>query len=82
MTRCFGDRAGIPAGIICDPEIIKYSIHPEEEEPVIVIGSDGIFEFLTNIEVFRIIEPFLHHSKLKQAAEKLVYEAAESWKRV
>ena len=24
MTRCFGDKAGIPAGIICDPEIRKF----------------------------------------------------------
>ena len=47
-----------------------------------MIGSDGIFEFLSNIEVFKVIEPYLHESKLKIASEKLVYEAAESWKRV
>lgn len=51
MTRCFGDKAGIPAGIICEPEIKKYSLSPEEEA-VIIIGSDGIFEFISNIEVF------------------------------
>ena len=81
MTRCFGDKAGIPAGIICEPEIRKFSLFPEEEA-VVVLGSDGIFEFLSNIEVFKVIEPYLHESKLKIASEKLVFEAAESWKRV
>ena len=71
MTRCFGDKAGIPAGIISHPEIIKYSITPEQES-VIVIASDGVFEFLNNLEVFSIIEPFLHTSSLKQASDKLV----------
>ena len=51
MTRCFGDRAGIPEGIISIPEISKFTIIPEGE-PIIIIGSDGIFEFLTNIQVF------------------------------
>ena len=48
MTRCFGDKSGLTAGIISHPEVEKFNLLLEEE-PIIIIGSDGIFEFLSNI---------------------------------
>lgn len=53
MTRSFGDKAGITAGVISDPEVKQFDF--PSSEFIIIIGSDGIWEFLTNQQVGQII---------------------------
>jgi serine/threonine protein phosphatase PrpC len=46
MTRSFGDSVAAEVGVSTDPEIIEVSL--TKNEKIIVIASDGIWEFLTN----------------------------------
>lgn len=42
MTRCFGDKIGVIAGVIGEPEILEFNL--QNEDHFIVVGSDGFFE--------------------------------------
>jgi serine/threonine protein phosphatase PrpC len=45
-----------------------------------VIASDGVWEFLSNDEVVRIVEPFYLQNSAEKAAEALIKEALKRWK--
>ena len=49
MSRCFGDTRAAKCGIISVPSVTKMEI--TSNEAIIVLGSDGLFEFLSNKEV-------------------------------
>ena len=49
MTRSLGDKVGSKIGVVCTPEVFKYSI--KEEDKVIIIASDGLWEYMPNQEV-------------------------------
>lgn len=46
MTRSFGDTMGRSAGIICEPEILDINL--KKNSKIIIIASDGIWEYLEN----------------------------------
>ena len=56
MSRSFGDHCAAQVGVIADPEVSEMNL--SEKDKFIVIASDGVWEFLSNDEVVRIIEPF------------------------
>lgn len=78
MTRSFGDRCGIPAGIIHAPEIYSMKLNPYDK--FVVIGSDGIFDFLSNPQVINIVTPFQESKDTFNAAKTLVETARQRWK--
>lgn len=78
MTRSFGDRCGIPAGIVHTPEI--YSMKMNHYDKFIVIGSDGIFDFLSNAQVINLVCPFYETLDAFMAAKTLVEYARQRWK--
>jgi serine/threonine protein phosphatase PrpC len=45
-----------------------------------VIASDGVWEFLSNDDVVRIVEPFYQQNTAEKAAEALIKEALKKWK--
>jgi serine/threonine protein phosphatase PrpC len=49
MTRSMGDTAASKVGVIAEPEIIEYDL--THEDKMIVMASDGVWEFMTNDEV-------------------------------
>lgn len=49
MSRCFGDTKASSIGIISIPNVVKMEI--TSSEAIIILGSDGLFEFLSNKEV-------------------------------
>ncbi len=51
-----------------------------ESDKFIVIASDGVWEFLSNDEVVRIVEPFYLQNSAEKAAEALIREALKRWK--
>ena len=51
-----------------------------ESDKFIVIASDGVWEFLSNDEVVRIVEPFYYQNSAEKAAEALIREALKRWK--
>ena len=46
-----------------------------------MIGSDGVFEFLSNDEVANIVAPFFEQRNAEKAAEAIVRESYLTWKR-
>jgi serine/threonine protein phosphatase PrpC len=56
MTRSFGDMMAARVGVTAIPEFTELELTSNDK--FIVLASDGIWEFLKNIEVARIIYPF------------------------
>ncbi|CAD8096185.1 unnamed protein product [Paramecium primaurelia] len=42
MSRSFGDYVASQVGVICEPEILKYSL--QESDKFVIVASDGIWE--------------------------------------
>ena len=71
MSRSIGDLESKKYGVIYDPEIFKYEL--KENDKVIVIASDGLWDQLKNEEVMEIIGECLNKDlKAKEASEILV----------
>ena len=54
MTRSFGDQIASSVGVVSDPEIKERTL--KEEDKVIIIASDGLWEYVTNEEVCDIVK--------------------------
>ena len=78
MSRSFGDHCAAEVGVIADPEILEMNL--TEYDKFIVLASDGVWEFLSNDEVARIIEPHYQANSAEKAAEALIREALKKWK--
>lgn len=50
------------------------------EDKVVVLASDGVWEFMENHEVASIIYPFYLQRNAEKAAETLVRAAFKRWK--
>ena len=46
MSRAFGDAVAARAGVTSIPEIREYPV--SEDDRFLVVGSDGVWEFITN----------------------------------
>ena len=80
MSRSIGDLVAGSVGVICDPEIIEFTIN--EKSKFIVIASDGVWEFLSNEKVAEIVNPYYNLMDSNGAADRLVEEATKMWRRV
>ena len=54
MTRSIGDLVAGSVGVIAEPELQVFS-HLTPQDKVLVIGSDGLFDRLTNKEITRVV---------------------------
>jgi len=79
MTRSFGDQVAARVGVNAVPEMGELEL--TKDDKFIVLASDGIWEFLKNIDVARIIHPFYLKKNAEGAAESLVREAFKRWKK-
>ncbi|EGR34564.1 protein phosphatase 2C, putative [Ichthyophthirius multifiliis] len=77
MTRSMGDKAGILAGVISEPEISEYDLSSEDK--FIVLAFDGIWEYMNNIDVIKCVSQFYEKGNVEQAADKLLNEAVQVW---
>jgi serine/threonine protein phosphatase PrpC len=59
---------------------VEFEINGDDK--FIVIGSDGIFEFLSNEDVVKIVVPYWRRGDPEGAAELLAKEAKNAWMRV
>ena len=60
-------------------EILELDL--QKDDKFIVLASDGIWDFLSNDEVAKIIAPFFEIKNAEKAAEALVREGYLRWKR-
>ena len=74
FTRSIGDAVAEELGVISDPEIISRNLTPEDK--IIVLASDGVFEFLTNQSVIDICAKF---ADPLEACRAVVAESYELW---
>jgi serine/threonine protein phosphatase PrpC len=51
MTRAMGDIVACRAGVNGEPEIKEFKTHKEDR--IVVIASDGVWEFLSNEDVMQ-----------------------------
>jgi serine/threonine protein phosphatase PrpC len=79
MSRSFGDQVATRVGVNAVPELGNIRLMPEDK--VIVIASDGVWEFLENQDVANIVYPFFLQKNAEGAAENLVRAAFKQWKR-
>lgn len=78
MTRSFGDGMAHSVGCNAEPEMNEYSF--TKDDKVVVIASDGVWEFLENIDVARIVYPFYLQKNAEGAAENLVRASFKRWR--
>lgn len=74
FTRSLGDAMAEELGVYAEPEMLTREIKPEDR--VIIIASDGIFEFLTNQSVIDICAKF---TDPLEACRAVVAESYELW---
>ena len=78
MSRSIGDLEAKKYGVIYDPEIFRFEL--KENDKVIVIGTDGLWDQLKNEEVIEIIGECLNKDlKAKETAEILVERARKKY---
>ena len=56
MSRSLGDRIAHSVGVSSDPEISELLL--QEQDKIVILASDGVWEFLSNSDVAEIVIPF------------------------
>eukprot|EP00586_Coscinodiscus_wailesii_P010405 CAMPEP_0172500218 /NCGR_PEP_ID=MMETSP1066-20121228/135851_1 /TAXON_ID=671091 /ORGANISM="Coscinodiscus wailesii, Strain CCMP2513" /LENGTH=703 /DNA_ID=CAMNT_0013274341 /DNA_START=306 /DNA_END=2417 /DNA_ORIENTATION=- len=74
FTRSLGDSIAEELGVYAEPEIMTREL--TEDDKIIVLASDGVFEFLTNQSVIDICAKF---QDPLEACRAVVAEAYELW---
>lgn len=80
MSRSLGDLVASTAGVICIPEITEITL--ETDDKFLVIGSDGVFEFMSNEDVVRTVVPYWAKNDLQGACNAVMTEARARWMQV
>ena len=70
MTRSLGDSIAESVGVIWTPEIIEWKY--TDEDSILVVGSDGLFEFMNNKQILRVILPFYESGDLEGGCDALL----------
>lgn len=74
FTRSLGDKLAKEIGVTCEPEILTKELTSNDH--ILVVASDGIFEFITNQEAIDIC---LAADSPLHACEALVKAAYDQW---
>lgn len=76
MSRSVGDRVAHSVGVISDPgisqvtlEILEYYVL--DSDKILVLASDGVWEFLSNKEVIELIAPYYERNSPSGACERV-----------
>ena len=79
MSRSIGDEIAHSIGVSENPEVLRFDLKPEHK--FIVIASDGVWEFLSNEEIGKIVWPFFLRNSPEQAGNAIVRAAAKKWRK-
>ena len=77
LSRSIGDKCASSLGVICDPEILEFDIKINIK--YIVIGSDGIWEYMSNRRIMELVYSFYLNRDIDGACDKIVNEATTLW---
>ena len=78
MTRAFGDFDAEILGINSTPDIREYDIF-DKKPKIIILATDGIWQFLSNEKVKDIVLPYYEEDNIRGAVQKLVRAALTMW---
>ena len=73
MSRSLGDYLVQGCGVSPAPEINIYDLTVNDR--FIILGSDGVWDYLPNDVVAKMVEPFYHSGDAQGAADLIVEEA-------
>ena len=73
MSRSMGDKIGVQAGVIGDPEIMEFI--KSDDDRFMIIASDGVWEYMTNNEVLNVVRPYYLNKQVDLACKQLVIAA-------
>lgn len=87
MTRSLGDKIGAQAGVIAEPEIFEFTLTPYDQ--CLIVASDGVWEYLSNddvrrgiiFQVMNVVVPYIEKENIDLAADRLMAESINAWKR-
>lgn len=77
MSRCLGDALGKACGL--SPLASMVDMDLTEEDVVVVLGSDGIFDVLSDAEVIHCCRQFIESRGAAEAAEAVTLSARRQW---
>lgn len=79
MSRSLGDELAASVGIVCDPEISvrKLDSLRTAKELWIVIGSDGIYEFISNEDILAMA--IKHGPAVRDSAAYIIKTSRAEW---
>jgi len=77
MSRSMGDAVAASVGVFADPEILEFALTPEDR--FLVCASDGVFEFLSNEDIVKIVVPFWKENDVQGACDAVAQEARTRW---
>ena len=77
MSRSFGDEVAHLVGVITEPEIVEYYF--SKEDKFIILGSDGLWEFINSQECVEIVKDFYLEKNVEGALTYLYKEASKRW---
>ena len=77
MSRSFGDTIAASIGVTSEPEFTTK--HLTTEDRFLVIGSDGLFEYLTNQHIVELIGASIKNRTLSTVADQLCIAARRAW---
>lgn len=78
MSRSLGDGVAHSVGVSYEPEVRQIKLEPSDK--FIIIASDGVWEFLSNEAIARIVWPFYLKNTPEQAGNAIVRAAAQKWR--
>ena len=79
MSRSMGDVDAHRIGVTSEPDIQEVEL--KDQDKIVVIASDGIWDVLENSRVIDIVEKFYEPNDAEKASEALVNEARKIWKK-
>eukprot|EP00919_Chromeraceae_sp_WS-2016_P074010 GHVR01175055.1.p1 GENE.GHVR01175055.1~~GHVR01175055.1.p1 ORF type:complete len:254 (-),score=55.72 GHVR01175055.1:341-1102(-) len=79
MSRSFGDSIASSVGVTYEPEF--KSAEMTNDDKFVVIASDGLWEFLSNEDVVKIVRRHWQDRSAEAACDELVQQAVARWKR-
>jgi serine/threonine protein phosphatase PrpC len=77
LTRSFGDEILSKIGVICEPEVKEFILGKDDK--FIIIGTDGLWEYITSQECVEIVKEFYLKSDIQGAINYLFKESAKRW---
>ena len=80
MSRSIGDGYAHNVGVIDVPEIIEFNLN-EINPRAVILGSDGVFEFVKNEEINDIVEKYSFNKDSQGCAKEIVEYSRKAWEK-